>query len=687
MVENQSSADSNPYLRDPDTEFENADSLSTSEAEAQAASLREAIREHDRRYYLNDNPLIADRTYDALFARLQELERTHGVGSQDSPTQRVGGQPVDEFETVEHVSPMLSIEQSGEETDVRGFNSRVAREVSESPVTYVCEPKFDGISLALYYNEGVLEKALTRGDGHEGDDVTQNARTVQSIPLRLEGGVPEFLVVRGELFMPRDAFQSYNRERIENDEEPFANPRNATAGTIRQQDPETVAERPLDYYTFSVLESSSPYKSRLAEHEAFGEMGLPVNTLLEQVTGIDEAVEYRNELLESRDGLNVEIDGVVIKVNDREARETMGTTSNAPRWAFAYKFPPRSGETTLRGVGLQVGRTGRVTPVALLDPVDVGGVTVSRASLHNPEQIAELGVNTGDKVRVERAGDVIPQVAEVTESNNEIHYTFPSTCPVCDSAIERDGPMARCTGGLTCSTQNRRSIEHYTSRKGLDIDGFGEKTVQRLIDEGLVTDIADLYELTVDDVQAMEGFGEQSGQKLVDGLTEAQNPELADFITALGIREVGPTVARSLAREFETFDAFRSASASELQAVEDIGPVTVQRILDFFESPGNTDVLERLLSHVSPQEVEETGGETFEGMTIVFTGSLPNYTRGDAKSLIEREGGRVTSSVSSATDILVVGENPGKRKQESAEKNDVETRTGVAFEESLDDIS
>ena len=687
MADNESPAVTNPYLWTPDTDFTALDELSEEEIEEQAELLREAVREHDRRYYNKDDPIIADRTYDKLFSRLQDIEETYGLEVQDSPTQRVGGEPVDEFETVEHVAPMLSIEQSGEETDVRGFNSRVSREVSQDPVEYVCEPKFNGISLALYYEDGVLDKAVTRGDGEEGDDVTQNAKTVQSIPLRLEGDVPEFLVVRGELFMPRDAFQAYNRTRIENDEDPFANPRNATAGTIRQQDPEIVADRPLDYYTFSVLESSSPWESRVEEHEAFREIGLPVSDLLEPATGIDEAIQYRDELLESRDDLNVEIDGTVIKVNGRAARETMGKTSNAPRWAFAYKFPPRSGETTLRGVGLQVGRTGRVTPVALLDPVDVGGVTVSRASLHNPEQIAEIGVDTGDKVRVERAGDVIPQVSEVTDAATDSHYTFPDTCPVCDSHIERDGPMARCTGGLTCPTQNRRSIEHYTSRKGLDIDGFGEKTVQQLLDDGLVTDIADLYELTVSDVQAMEGFGEQSGEKLVAALDATREPELDDFITALGIREVGPTVARSLAREFQTFNALRTASGSDLQSVTDIGPVTVDRILDFFDSSGNTDVLERLLTHVTPQEVEETGGTEFEDMTIVFTGSLPNFTRGDATELIEREGGRVTSSVSSATDILVVGENPGKRKRETAEENDVETRTGEAFEGVLNELA
>lgn len=675
----------NPYVWSPGTDFTPVSEVQESEAQEQAELLREAIREHDRRYYVQDDPIIADRTYDTLFSRLQELEETFGLGTEDSPTRRVGGEPIEEFPTVEHVSPMLSIEQSGDETDVRGFNSRVARESGEDPVEYICEPKFDGISLALYYEDGVLDKAVTRGDGYEGDDVTQNARTVQSIPLRLQGNIPEFLVVRGELFMPRDGFQEYNRSRIEQDKDPFANPRNATSGTIRQQDPSIVANRPLAYYAFEVLESSSPWESRLEEHEAFAKMGLPISDLVEPTTGIDEAIQYRNNILEARDDLNVEIDGVVIKVNDRDSQEKLGKTSSHPRWAFAYKFPPRSGETTLRDVGLQIGRTGRVTPVALLDPVDVGGVTVSRASLHNPDQIAELGVDTGDRVRVERAGDVIPQVAEVTESKSDSHYTFPDTCPVCDSAIEREGPMARCTGGLSCASQKRRSIEHYTSRKGIDVDGFGEKTVKQLLDAGLLDDVADLYELEVGDVKALDGFGEQSAQKLITALDETREPELADFITALGIREVGPTVARSLAREFESFENLRNASEDELQAVNDIGPVTVDRIQDFFNSPGNAEVLDRFLDQVDPQEVEETGGDAFEGLTIVFTGALPSYTRGEAAEIIEREGGRVTSSVSGVTDILVVGEGAGARKQEQAEENGVDTRSGEEFEEILDD--
>jgi DNA ligase (NAD+) len=673
----------NPYLQNPPTEFEPVEEIDAETAREQARQLRDAIREHDRRYYVEGDPLIADRTYDALFARLETLEAAYDLETADSPTQRVGGEPVDEFPTVEHATPMLSIDQSGDESEVRAFDDRVCRKLDVETVTYACEPKFDGISLALEYEDGVLEQAVTRGDGSEGDDVTQNAKTIRSIPLRLDDDPPEHLTVRGEVFMPRDAFQAYNRERIERDEEPFANPRNATAGTIRQQDPEIVAERPLDFYTFAVLETSEPWDTRLEEHGAFGELGLPASDLIERTEGIDAAIEYRNDLLEQRDELNVEIDGAVIKVDDREQREQLGTTSRHPRWAFAYKFPPRAGETTVRDVVLQVGRTGRLTPVALLDPVDVGGVTVSRASLHNPDQIAELGVGIGDRVRVERAGDVIPQVADVIDSDSEGHFEYPEQCPVCESPVERDGPIARCSGGLTCPAQRRRSIEHYASRAGLDIEGLGEQTIDLLTETELIEDIADLYELDPWQLYGLEGFGEQSASNLLEAIEAAREPPLDDFIAALGIKEVGSTVARTLAREFTTFDAFRNASTEELETVPDVGPVTAERIVEFFEAPGNQDVLDRLLEHVDPEPFEQEGGDAFEGQTIVFTGSLPSLTRQEATEIIEREGGSVTSSVSGATDLLVVGENPGTRKREAAEENDVETVEGGDFEARL----
>lgn len=678
--------DDNPYLTGDYDDFEPVESLSHQDAEEQADKLQAAIQEHNRLYYVESNPIIADRTYDELFARLQTLEEEFNLPSANSPTQRVGGEPIDEFDTFEHTEPLLSIQQSGEKADVKAFHDRMKDALGTPDIEYVCEPKFDGISLALYYMNGELDRVVTRGDGQEGDDVTANAKTVPSIPLSLSDDAPDTLVVRGELYMPKDGFQAHNRERIENDEDPFANPRNATAGTIRQQDPKIVAERPLAFYAFEVLHSSDPWNSRWEEHTAFPSIGLPVSEEVKRANSLEDLLAYRNDLLDRRDDLNVAIDGVVLKLNNHTERKQVGYTSSHPRWAFAYKFPPRTGETTLRDIVIQVGRTGRMTPVALLDPVDVGGVTVSRANLHNPEWIAETDLGIGDTVTVERAGDVIPQVADIVEHDSDSYYVFPDTCPVCNSDVEQDGPIARCTGGLSCDAQRRRSVEYYASRGGMDIDGLGERTVRQLIDAGLVQDIADLYTITVADIAALEGMGEQSATKLVSSIDDTTEPTFVDFVTALGIREVGRSVAKLLAREFGTFDALKTASTSELEAVDEIGPVTAERVRDFFDSPGNQQVLSRLLKHVTPQEHTVEGGDAFADQTIVFTGSLPDRTRTEATELIEREGGNVTSSVSGATDLLVVGDGAGARKQEQAEENDVETVPAADFEQQLNTL-
>jgi len=677
-------ASDNPYLEDPPTDFDPTGELSEDEAGEQAALLREAIREHDRLYYVEGDPVIADRTYDALFSRLEDLEEAFDLEAADSPTNRVGGEPLEEFETVEHVAPMLSIDQSGEETEVREFDDRVRRDVPDA--TYVCEPKFDGVALEVVYDEGRLDRVVTRGDGEEGDDVTRNARTVRSIPQRLAGDPPEQLAIRGELYMPRDAFQAYNRELVERGDDPFANPRNATAGTIRQQDPSIVAERPLAFVAFGVLATSDPWESRWAEHEAFPSLGLPVPDRIERAEDVDGAIDYRDGLLDARDDLDFEVDGAVLKVDDRERRDELGRTSRHPRWAFAYKFPPRTEETTVRDIVLQIGRTGRATPVALLDPVDVGGVTVSRASLHNPDQIAELGVDVGDRVRIERAGDVIPQVVEVLDGDGG-HFEYPETCPACGEPLERDGPIARCVAGLECPAQRRRAIEHYASRDALDIEGLGGETVDLLVEEALVETPADLYELDPGELAALDGFGDRAATKLVDAIEATREPALGDFVTALGIPEVGDTTARALAREFESIETLREADADRLQSIDDVGPIVAERIRDFFEADANRRVLDALLEHVSPQAPERSGGDAFHGETIVFTGSLPSMTRADATEVIEREGGSVTSSVSSNTDLLVVGEDPGTRKQEDAEANDVETVDAAAFEARLRDVA
>ncbi|APX97522.1 NAD-dependent DNA ligase LigA [Natronorubrum daqingense] len=675
----ENAEDANPYVRDPPTEFEPVDDLSAADAERDVELLRAAVREHDRRYYVENDPIVADRTYDALFARLQDLEDAFDLSHPDSPTRSVGGEPIDAFETVEHVAPMLSIDQSGEAADVREFDERVRRELRASEhaddLQYVCEPKFDGVSMEFVYEDGSLERAVTRGDGREGDDVTRNARTIGSVPQQLHGDYPEFLAVRGEVYMPKDAFQAHNRERIERGEEPFANPRNATAGTIRQLDPSIVADRPLEVFYFDVLEASDLEDSHSAELERFPKWGLRVTDHIEYADDIDEAIDYRDRMLELRDDLNYEIDGTVIKVDDREAREELGRTARHDRYAFAYKFPARAEVTPIVDVAVQVGRTGRLTPVALLEPVDVGGVTVSRASLHNPEEIAEKNVNVGDTVRVQRAGDVIPYVEEVVEKGSEGHYEFPEACPVCDSAVERDGPMAFCTGGLACDAQLRRSIEYYASDDGLDLEGLGEKSVRQLVDAELLESVADLYELEREELTDLEGWGETSAENLLSELEAAREPPLADFCSALGIPHVGPTTARELAREFATFEAFRETAETEperLEGVDDVGETVAQQLHEFFASDKNAAAVDDLLEHVSPQEADtDAGGEELEELTFVFTGSLSDVTRGEAQETVEAHGANATGSVSGNTDYLVVGESPGQTKRDDAEANDV----------------
>jgi DNA ligase (NAD+) len=677
----------NPYVREPPTVFEPVDEIDEERAREEAEQLREAIRYHDYRYYVQADPVVGDRTYDALFERLRDLEEAFDLDREDSPTRRVGGEPVDEFPTVEHVVAMLSVDSSGDADEVREFDDRVRRDLRaegfDGDVSYVCEPKFDGVSVEVVYEDGEYERAATRGDGEVGDDVTGNVRTIASVPQRLRGDHPEFLAVRGEIFMPRAAFNDYNRERVERGEEPFANPRNATAGTIRQQDPSIVAQRPLDCFFFDALDGGN-FASHWERHRTLPEWGLKVNDEVERVDDIEDAIAYRDDLVERRDDLDYETDGVVIKVDDVDACEALGATARAPRWAFAYKFPARTEETTVRDIAVQVGRTGRLTPVALLDPVEVGGVTVSRASLHNPDQIADLGVGVGDRVRVERAGDVIPYVAEVVEQESAGHFEFPDHCPVCDSAVERDGPMAVCTGGLACDAQLQRAIEHYASRDALDIEGLGEKNVQQLREAGLVDSIPDLYDLDRAALRSLEGWGETSAENLLAELEASTDPPLSDFLVALGVPEVGPTVARDLARHFGTLDAVMDASRAELQAVEGIGSVVADEILEFFDSERNRAVVRSLREHgVEPQDADVTRGDELADLTFVFTGSVDDYTRGDLQDLVEAHGGNATSTVSSNTDYLVVGDDPGQTKRDDATANDVPELRPAEFFETL----
>ena len=683
-MEAESEPEKNPYVTDPETEFEPVGKLDESQAREQAQQLREAVRYHDYRYYVLADPVIDDRVYDRLFVRLQELEERFDLDREDSPTQRVGGPPLDELETVEHAAPMLSLDHSGEADDVREFDERVRRELEGEGREfsgYLCEPKFDGVSLEVVYEDGVYQRAATRGDGERGDDVTAQVRTIPTVPGRLHGDYPEFLAVRGEVYMPREGFQEHNRRRVEQGEEPFANPRNAAAGTLRQLDPGVVADRPLSVFFFSVLDASVEFESHSEVYDRFPDWGLRVSDRIEQVTDIEAAIEYRDRLLAERADLDYEIDGVVITVDNRETCDLLGHTQRAPRWAFAYKFPARSGRTTVRDVVVQVGRTGRLTPVALLDPVEVGGVTVSRASLHNPDEIARLGVDIGDEVRIERAGDVIPDVVEVVDSHTDGHVSFPETCPVCETPIERDGPLAFCPAGLACPAQREQAIQYYASREAMDIEGLGEERVAQLLDAGLVSELADLYELTVTDLATLDGWGETSADNLVSELEATREPPLSDFLNALGIPHVGTATAHALASEFGNFEAVRKADEDDLTDVPDIGPNVAGAIRGFFDAEENSAVVDRLLEHVDPQpfEEDESGGEALADETFVFTGALDRFTRSEAQELVEKHGGSATSSVSGNTDYLVVGGNPGQRKRDDADEHGVEPLSEDAF--------
>jgi DNA ligase (NAD+) len=693
----------NPYLRDPPTEFADLDALTEEQAREQAERLRDAIRHHDYRYYVENDPHIPDRTYDALFSRLEALEDAFSLHQPDSPTQRVGGEPLDELETVEHVAPMLSIDSSGDPDEVREFDERVRRELADGAgqqslaeygeggdpadidIEYVCEPKFDGLSIEVIYEDGEYERAATRGDGREGDDVTANVRTIRSVPQRLRGEYPDFLAVRGEVYMPRDAFSEHNRERVERGDEPFANPRNAAAGTLRQLDPSVTAERPLSCFFFDVLDSTAEFETHEAQHETLPEWGLRVNERVDVVETIEGAIDYRDRLMAERDDLDYEIDGTVFKLNDIAAGERLGTTARAPRWAYAYKFPARTEITHITDITVQIGRTGRATPVTLLAPVEIGGVEVSRATLHNPGEIEDLGANVGDRVRLQRAGDVIPYVVEVVEDGGEGVFEFPEECPVCGSVIERNGPLAFCTGGVACPAQLQRALEHYASREGLDIEGLGEERIEQLLDAGLVESIPDLYDLRKADLSQLEGWGEKSAANLVEELESAKEPPLPDFLTALGVPEVGTTTATTLAREFGSLDAVMSASEGDLREVPDIGPRVASEIRDFFASERNSDTIAGLRERgVEPQVVETgEGSDELAGETFVFTGTLSGMTREEAEDLVERHGGSATGSVSGNTDYLVVGENPGQTKREDADAEGVTELTEDEFEERL----
>ncbi len=641
--------------------------MNKSAAAARIAELRREIRRHDELYYVKDAPTISDEAYDALFTELVELEeRFPALATPDSPTARVGAKPLDKFPTVEHTVPMLSLDSSGEESAVRRFDERLRKALGDR-VAYVLEPKLDGASVELVYENAVLVVASTRGDGRVGEGITENVRTIRSVPLALDGGrdVPRRLAVRGEVIMRVAAFERLNERLLREGKEPFANPRNAAAGSLRQLDPQITARRPLDLYAYDVLAADGvEVASQWDALDALRRWGLPVNELIRKATSVEDIVRYHAELEAQRDDLTYEIDGVVIKLDPLAARDEVGATARHPRWAFAFKFPPRKEITRVLAIVPSVGRTGVVTPIAMLRPVELGGVTVSRASLHNREEVARKDIREGDRVRVQRAGDVIPQVVErIDEPGHERGpvFSMPAVCPSCGSPLVTRGPFTVCPNAFECPAQLTGRILHFASRDALDIEGLGEETAKQFVAEGLVRQLPDLFGLTADRLVALEGFADKSAANLVAAMARASRTELHRFLFGLGIPEVGVAVARDLARHLRTFDAVRRATRDELEAVPGVGPRMAEQIEGFFQEPRNREVVDRLLAHVSLVEPKGVVGGALTGLRIVLTGSLGRWTRRQAKEVVESLGGRVTSSVSKETSYVVVGEDPGTK--------------------------
>ncbi|WP_428276417.1 NAD-dependent DNA ligase LigA [Candidatus Palauibacter sp.] len=653
--------------------------------ERRARELRRALRHHSYLYYVRNQPEISDGRFDELFRELKALEASHPeLVTPDSPTQRVGAEPLDAFETIEHAAPMLSLDSSADVEPLERFDERMRKALGDD-IGYVVEPKLDGASIELVYESGRLSRAVTRGDGVRGEGVTENVRTIHSVPLRLRAAdreVPPLLALRAEVIMRVGDFETLNARLLESDRPPFANPRNAAAGSLRQLDPRITAARPLDIYVYDILAiDGRPPATQRATLEALCEWGLPVNERCRPAADVGEILAFQAEIEEGRDDLEYEIDGLVIKLDDIAARDEVGETSHHPRWAFALKFPPRKEVTRLLHIFPSVGRTGVVTPIAFMRPVELGGVTVSRANLHNREEVARKDIREGDRVRVQRAGDVIPQVLERIEEPGRERaepWVMPAECPSCGALLEPRGPYTFCPDLFACPAQLAGRIQHLGSRHALDIEGLGEETANLLVRQGVIGRVPELFELEAAKLMELEGFAEKSATNLVRAIAAARTTELARFIYGLGIPEIGVTVARELASHFLSFEAFREAAAAgeeapageALQEVDGIGPRMAEQISAFLARPEVSAVVDELRSCVEPVPPPRAG-DTLAGLRIVLTGGLESMSRSEAGKKLEALGAKVTSSVSKQTSYVVAGENPG-RKLERAQTLGVE---------------
>ena len=633
--------------------------------------MRDELRRHSYLYHVESRPEIDDAEYDRIFVELQVLEASHpDLITVDSPTQRVGAEPQSAFSNTEHTVPMLSLDSTQDPAEVRRFDERVRKALEDEP-RYILEPKLDGASIELVYEEGLFVRAVTRGNGRVGELVTENLRTVPSLPLRLreaERPAPELLAVRGEVYMYLSAFEALNERMVEQGSEPYVNPRNSASGSLRQLDSRLTAERPLDLLVYDILMIRGAQLTSDSEAvRALHEWGFRTPERVTLAATVEEILEYHGAYAADRDDLDYEIDGVVIKLDQLDARADLGATSHHPRWALAYKFEPRKEITRIEKIAVSVGRTGKLTPVALLRPVEVGGVTVSRASLHNREEVARKDIRQGDLVRVQRAGDVIPQVVErVPEKGRKRGAAFrmPTHCPACDTPVQEDGPFSYCPNQFGCMAQLKRGLTHFGSRAGLDIEGLGEETATLLVDRGLVKELADLFKLTAADIEPLDGFAEKSAANLAQAIDDKKTVGLARFLYGLGIPEVGATVAATLAGQFLSFDNIQGATVEQLEAVDGIGPIMSEQIRAFLDDKRNRERIAAVLGHMNaPLPPEQAGGKGLSGMKFVFSGGLERFSRSDAKRLIEDHGGRVVGSVSGETTYVVVGADPGSKLQ------------------------
>lgn len=645
-------------------------------ASKEAARLKAEIRYHNYRYYVLDSPLVTDAEYDRLMRRLTELEAEYpSLVTPDSPTQRVGAEPLTEFGTIKHTIPMLSLNNAFSRDEAIEFDKRIKRHLKiseDKDIEYVAEPKMDGLAVELVYENGLFIKGATRGDGFVGEDVTLNLRTVRSIPLNIpphgnEGShmkSPRLIEVRGEVFLPLENFKRLNMEREAHDEQVFANPRNAAAGSLRQLDPKITATRPLDIFCYGVgAIEGAKFKTHFETLEFLKAMGLKVSPLAKVVKGINEALAYHEEMEKRRETLDYELDGVVIKVNDLMMQASLGEISRSPRWAFAYKFAAKQESTRIREIIVGVGRTGALTPVAALEPVKVGGVTIERATLHNEDEVLRKDVRVGDTVVVQRAGDVIPEVAYVVKEKRPAGarpFKMPDKCPLCGSLIEKIGAIHFCVGGLSCKAQLKGAIEHFVSKRAMDIDGLGGMHVEQFVDSGLVRDVADIYALKKDDLLGLERWAEKSADKLLKAIEKSKKTTLTRLIYGLGIRGIGEGMARVLAENFGDLKNLMAATEDELLATHEIGPETAASVLGFFKEKHNLDVIKKLeKAGVVFEARDKAKRGTLAGKVFLFTGALSGFSREEAKALVESMGGVAAAGVSKKVDYVVAGVEAG----------------------------